>query len=164
MRMLESEPASSHTGPMLRPLPALFLLFAAAIGCAPSQFTVQLLGADDLNPDPFTKTPSPVQVRAYFTRGRQAIEGAEFEALWVKEGEALGGELVTRAAPAIEVPVGKNQQWLLTPPDGAKFVTLVAKFNKIDGKDWRVVMDFDQAQSGPIEVGAYAIKAPRPRP
>ena len=150
---------------MLRPLPALlFLLFAGAIGCAPSQFTVQLNGSDDLNPDPFTKTPSPVQVRAYFTRTRELVDGADFEALWIKEGEFLAGDLVTRAAPAIEVPVGKNRPWTLSPPDGAKFVTIAAKFNKIEGKDWRVVMDFDQAQSGPIEVQASVIKLPRPRP
>ena len=150
---------------MLRRLPTLsFLLWCAgAVGCAPSQFTVQLLGSDDLNPDPFTKTPSPVQVRAYFTRTRDAIEGADFEALWLKEGESLGPDLVTRAAPAIEVPVGKNRQWTLSPPDGANFVTIAAKFNKIEGKDWRIVMDFDQAQAGPIEVQSSAIKAPRPR-
>ena len=147
----------------LRPLTFLVLLLVATTACCgTSEFSVKLRGADDLNPDPFTKTPSPVSVRAYLTRTRDKVTGLDFEALWTKEGEALAGDVVNRVAP-VDVYPGKDTTLPLVPGDGAKFLTLVARFNKIEGNDWKVTMDFDQAQVGPIELKASSIKLPPPK-
>jgi type VI secretion system VasD/TssJ family lipoprotein len=149
---------------MLRPLSGLFLLATLAVGCGPSQITLKLQGSEDLNPDPLTGTPSPVLICAYFTKTREKIQALDFDALWVKEGkDALAGDLVNRSVP-VDVNVNKNRDWPLSPGDGANFVTVVARFNKIEGSDWKKTMDFDQAQSGPIRIGASTIQVPPPRP
>ena len=86
------------------------------------------------NPDARGR-PSPVVIRVYELKSLAAFNNADFFALFEKESETLGGDLVGREEFQLDPGETRPYQRQLQPD--TKFIGVVAGFRDIEHARWR---------------------------
>jgi type VI secretion system protein VasD len=86
------------------------------------------------NPDAHGR-PSPVVIRVYELKSLAAFNNADFFALFEKESETLGGDLVGREEFQLDPGETRPYQRQLQPD--TKFIGVVAGFRDIEHARWR---------------------------
>lgn len=136
---------------LLFALPAL----AVAAGCAkppppkPTLVKVVFNAQANVNPDARGR-PSPVTVRMYGLKSRAAYDTADFFALYEKDKETLGGDLVFKE----EFQLLPNESRTLDkqlPPE-VVYLGLFVAFRDLERSEWRRVATFVPHQSNNLQV------------
>jgi type VI secretion system protein VasD len=116
----------------------LFALLAACAGAPPKPDKAKAIvsAGADVNPDS-TGRPSPVVVRIYQLKEDVAFRNADFFALYDKEAQTLGADLLAR------------EEFVLAPGDSRKvefavqhdtrFIGVAAAFRDIRNARWRAI-------------------------
>jgi type VI secretion system protein VasD len=106
-----------------------------------------------INPDLHGR-PSPVVVRVYELKSLEAFNNADFFALFDKESETLGSDLLGREEydlrPAETRPYKRQLQ-----PD-TKFIGVVAAFRDLEHSRWRQAAPVPAKRSVTLTVGLQA--------
>ena len=116
---------------------AAFIIVVAACASKPPPPPL-LRGAINVdrkaNPDGSGR-PSPVVIRVYELKSLSAFNTADFFALFEKEGETLGGDLVGREEFQLDPGETRPYQRQLQPD--TKFIGVVAAFRDLERARWR---------------------------
>jgi len=152
------------------PIVLLTLSVALFVGCGkkaevreappppppPAKLHIDVTAAADSNLGPGGK-PLPVVVRIYELKGQGAFTTADFFALYDKDAEVLGSELIARdevtLAPGQSLPIERPLK-----PD-ATYLGAVAAFRDIDRAHWREPLRLRPGVDNRVEirVGARAV-------
>jgi type VI secretion system protein VasD len=121
------------------PLVGLIALVVLAAGCAgktppPPMLRGSIKVDARANPDSNGR-PSPVVIRVYELKSLAAFNNADFFALFERESEALGGDLVGREEFQLDPGETRPYQRQLQPD--TKFIGVVAGFRDIEHARWR---------------------------
>jgi len=150
------------------PIVLLTLSVALFVGCGkktavremltppPAKLHIDVIAAADSNLGPGGK-PLPVVVRIYELKGQGVFTTADFFALYDKDAEVLGSELIARdevtLAPGQSLPIERPLK-----PD-ATYLGVVAAFRDIDRAHWREPLRLRPGVDNRVEirVGARAV-------
>jgi type VI secretion system protein VasD len=102
------------------------------------------------NPDASGR-PSPVVVRVYELKAVAAFHNADFFALFEKEGETLGGDLVGREEFQLDPGETRPYQRHLQPD--TKFIGVAAAFRDLDRARWRQAVPVPAKRTIAIDLG-----------
>jgi type VI secretion system protein VasD len=102
-----------------------------------------------VNPD-VRGRPSPVTVRVYGLKTRSVFDGADFFALYDKDKETLGAELVERE----EFQLKPGDTRLIDKPvaAGITHLAVFAAFRDVERAQWRSVMAIIPKQTNNLEI------------
>lgn len=107
-----------------------------------------------VNPDGSGR-PSPVVLRVYELKSLSAFNTADFFALFEKEGETLGGDLLGREEFQLDPGETRAYQRQLQPD--TKFIGVVAAFRDLERARWRQTAPLpDKKKSLKITFGLQA--------
>ncbi len=140
--------ASAPKPPPKPPLPAPRPPPAAA---PPPPVTLKvMIGAlANVNPD-VRNRPSPVTVRVYGLRRPALFESADFFALYEKDKETLGADLVDKEEFQLK-PGERRQVEKPLPPEFA-YVAVFAAFRDLERAQWRAVTAIIPKQTNSFEI------------
>jgi type VI secretion system protein VasD len=137
--------------PLLRPSrrgvlrAACSLVVAPLAGCSmfdgppdPTQVAIQLEAAHDINPDA-KGDPAPLVVRLYFLQGKDAFDGSEFAALYLKDKQTLAADIVSREE--FELRPGETKIYELPDAKLATTLGVLAAYRDIGNTRWRSTYD-----------------------
>jgi type VI secretion system protein VasD len=135
---------------LLFALPAL----AVAAGCAkpppkPTLVKVVFNAQANVNPDARGR-PSPITVRLYGLKSRAAYDTADFFALYEKDGQTLGGDLVFKEEFQLLPNESKTLDKQLAPE--VLYLGLFAAFRDLERSEWRRVATFVPHQVNNLQV------------
>ncbi len=134
------------------------LLFASACGSKPlpppppSKPTVVevTISADrGINADTRGR-PSPLVVRVYELSSLAAFDTADYFALFEKDKETLGSELVMREE--LHVRPGETQRLVRTMQSATRYLAVVAAFRELERARWRAAVHVPLERVTPVEV------------
>ena len=100
----------------------------------PSVAEMSFVVGPDVNPD-VTGRPSPVIVRTYELKSATAFNSSDFFAMFERDRETLGADLVARDEWAL-MP-GNNRQALKNLQRDTRYVGVVAAFRDVERARWR---------------------------
>ncbi len=147
---------------MRRATDALVLILAVAAlgllsGCPktvksliPTSMDARLVASASLNPDPSGRA-SPLVVRLYELKDRQAFDRADFFDLWDNEAATLGQDLVAR--DEIQLEPGQQRKLERHLDDATRYLGVVAAFRDLDNADWRSVAEIRQNHGNDFSIG-----------
>lgn len=109
---------------------------AALAGCAdaPADIQVTLKAGPMVNPD-VTGTSMPVQVNVYLLKSTAKLESADYFQLTDASKHVLDDDIV--ATQQVVVRPGTTQMLTFKPTDQAKYIGVIAGYQKIDNAKWR---------------------------
>ena len=110
----------------------------------------RLVASASLNPDPSGRA-SPLVVRLYELKDRQAFVRADFFDLWDNEAATLGADLVTR--DEIQLEPGQQRKVERRLDDATHYLGVVAAFRDLDNADWRSVAEIRQNHGNDFSIG-----------
>jgi type VI secretion system protein VasD len=115
---------------------------AALAGCAkppppPTLLKAQMSAQTNVNPDA-RKRPSPVTVRVYTLKARAAFDNADFFALYEKDKETLGADLVDKDEFQLKPGENRSLDKLLAPE--VAYLGVFAAFRDLERAQWRTVV------------------------
>jgi type VI secretion system protein VasD len=115
----------------------------------PTLLRATLNALASVNPDARGR-PSPVTVRVYGLKTRSVFDGADFFALYDKDKETLGGELVERE----EFQLKPGDTRLIDKPvaAGITHLAVFAAFRDVERAQWRAVMAIIPNQTNNLEI------------
>jgi type VI secretion system protein VasD len=105
------------------------------------------------NPD-VAGRPSPVVVRVYELRSLGGFNGADFFALFEREQETLGGELVGREEFSLRPGETRPYQRQLQPD--TKFIGVAAAFRDLENSRWRQAVAVPGKRRPTLTIGIEA--------
>ena len=105
------------------------------------------------NPDANGR-PSPVVIRVYELKALTAFNSADFFALFEKEQETLGGDLVGREEFQLDPGETRPYQRQLQPD--SKFIGVVAAFRALEQARWRQAVAVPAKSTVNINLGLEA--------
>jgi type VI secretion system protein VasD len=101
----------------------------------PTRVELSIKAEPDINPDA-GRRPSPLLLRVYELKDAGNFSAADFFALYNKERETLGGDLVKRQEFTLVPDTGKS---LAFEADAAtKYLAVFAAFHNLETARWRV--------------------------
>jgi type VI secretion system protein VasD len=122
-------------------LVAGMLVGCATSSCPPPSMSLGLQASDRVNPDDQGRALATV-VRVYQLKSVSKLEHAEFDDIWLRASETLGGDLL------------KSDEFTLFPNDKlakpldldkeTSFVVAVALFRKPTGMAWRSIYEMPE--------------------
>jgi len=123
----------------VRRLSLLASSLALLVGCSSGPTLVQgtIKAEPAVNPDRGGR-PSPIVVRVYELKAVAAFNGADFFALYDKEQETIGGDLVGREEFLLQ-PSESRQYRRQFQPD-TKFIGVIGAYRDLEQSRWRQVM------------------------
>jgi len=129
-------------------------VLAVAAGCAkpppkPTLVKVVFNAQANVNPDASGR-PSPVTVRMYGLKSRAAYDTADFFALYEKDKETLGGDLVFKEEFQLLPNESKTLDKQL-PPE-VVYLGMFAAFRDLERSAWRRVATFVPHQANNLQV------------
>lgn len=137
---------------MLLALPAL----AMAAGCAkpppppkPTLVKVVFSAQANVNPDARGR-PSPVTVRMYGLKSRASYDTADFFALYEKDKETLGADLVFKEEFQLLPNESRTLDKTLAPD--VVYLGMFAAFRDLERSEWRRVATFVPHQANSLQV------------
>jgi len=116
--------------PAVQPVPVQ----AAPAPPKPSVAEMSFVVGADINPD-LTGRPSPVIVRTYELKSATVFNSSDFFAMFDRDKEVLGGDLVARDEWALTP--GNSRQALKNLQRDTRYVGVVAAFRDLDRARWR---------------------------
>jgi type VI secretion system protein VasD len=116
--------------PAVQPAPVQ----AAPAPPKPSVAEMSFVVGSDINPD-LTGRPSPVIVRTYELKSATVFNSSDFFAMFDRDKEVLGGDLVARDEWALTP--GNSRQALKNLQRDTRYVGVVAAFRDLDRARWR---------------------------
>jgi type VI secretion system protein VasD len=159
-------PAPTSTPELRRALCVTMALGACAAGivaCSsppkppppkpPLLLAIHIVAGAQLNPDARMR-PSPVVVRVYELKSLAAFNGADFFALYEKEQETLGADLIGREEYHLRPGETRPYQRQLQPD--TKFIGVVAAFRDIETARWRQTAVVPAKRRPTLTVGVQA--------
>ena len=139
------------SGPMPPPPPPLPAPRAppAPPPAPPTALRATLFARPSVNPD-VTGRPSPVTVRVYLLKSRNVFDGADFFALYDRDKETLGADILERE----EFQLRPGDTRLIEKPllAGGAHVAVFAAFRDIERAQWRAVMTLIPRQTNVLEI------------
>jgi len=130
------------------------IAFAGACGSSsPPLMQGSLKAGATTNPDANGR-PSPVVVRVYELRALGAFDGADFFALFEKEAETLGPELVGREE--YDLRPGETRPYRRQLQADTKFIGVVAAFRDLENARWRQATPVPAKRSVTVSVAIDA--------
>jgi len=113
-------------------------VLAACAGSPPKPDKAKAIvsAAADVNPDA-TGRPSPVVVRIYQLKEDVAFRNADFFAIYDKESETLGADLLAREEFVLAPGDERKVEFGVQP--GARFIGVAAAFRDIRNARWRAI-------------------------
>lgn len=116
-------------------------LAVSLIACAggepkPDKARMTFIAQKDANPDA-TGRPSPVVVRVYQLQQDAKFANSEFFALFDKEQEVLGADLLAR--DEVTLAPGDKKELEIAVKGAAKFVGAIAAYRDIRNSQWRAM-------------------------
>jgi len=127
----------------------------AGCGTAPTAIRANIIADTDVNPDARGR-PSPVVVKVFELKSLAAFETADFFALFEKDKETLGGELLARDEFAL-VPGDKRVLAREVKPE-TRYVGVVAGFRDLERSTWRAAVPVPPKKTTPMTVRLEARK------
>lgn len=137
----------------------LVLVFASLIGCGaedvkeppppPTLVEFTIIAGANLNPDASHRA-SPVLFRIYELRDLANFNGADFFALYEKEQEAIGGDLLRKQELTL-VP-GETKTLSFEVEDDTRFLAVFAAFRNLEAAQWRASTPIPRAQTTVVDV------------
>jgi type VI secretion system protein VasD len=128
--------------------------FASMVACSSTKPSPLMRGSITVdqraNPDANGR-PSPVVVRVYELKSLAAFSTADFFALFEKEGETLGGDLLGREEFQLDPGEKRPYQRQLQPD--TKFIGVVAAFRNLERARWRQAAPIPAKRSIAITLG-----------
>jgi len=130
---------------------------AAVTGCgtAPTAIRANIVADADVNPDARGR-PSPVVVKVFELKSLAAFETADFFALFEKDKETLGGELLARDEFSL-IPGDKKALAREVKPE-TRYVGVVAGFRDLERSTWRATFPVPPKKTTPMTVRLEARK------
>jgi len=112
------------------------VLVAGLSACAgaPTELQLTMNSGQRLNPD-VTGMSMPVQVHVYLLKSTARLDGADYFQLSDPDKHVLGDDVVSSQETVLRPGTATTLKFKLT--DEAKFVGVVAGFQKIDSATWR---------------------------
>jgi type VI secretion system protein VasD len=134
---------------------AALLIGVAASGCflfasgdgTPAPIPITLRASDRVNPDEQGQALATV-VRIYQLKGTAKVDNADFDAVYRREKETLGEDLVQ--VEELEVAPGKSLSKNITPEKATKALMVMAIFRKPVGNLWRSIVPLAPDQHGEL--------------
>lgn len=108
---------------------------AAVMGPSPTKVTGQLAASPDLNPDA-KRRASPVFIRFYELKAIASFSAADFMALFQKDQEILGGDIVAREEWILQP--GEQRKLDRTLGEATRHLALFAAYRDVEHARWRV--------------------------
>lgn len=138
-----------------RSLLPLVCTLALAVGCGSSPPLLRgAINTDpSVNPDRGGR-PSPIVVRIYELKSVAAFNSADFFALYDKESETLGGDLVGREEYQLQPAETRQYQRQLQPD--TKFIGVIGAFRDLEQSRWRQAVAVPAKRSPTIAIGIQA--------
>jgi type VI secretion system protein VasD len=123
----------------IRKLSLLISVMVLLVGCSSGPPLVQgtIKAEPAVNPDRGGR-PSPIVVRVYELKAVAAFNGADFFALYDKEQETIGGDLVGREEFLLQ-PSESRQYRRQFQPD-TKFIGVIGAYRDLEQSRWRQVV------------------------
>jgi type VI secretion system protein VasD len=123
----------------IRKLSLLISVMVLLVGCSTGPPLVQgtIKAEPAVNPDRGGR-PSPIVVRVYELKAVAAFNGADFFALYDKEQETIGGDLVGREEFLLQ-PSESRQYRRQFQPD-TKFIGVIGAYRDLEQSRWRQVV------------------------
>ncbi|HKQ23909.1 MAG TPA: type VI secretion system lipoprotein TssJ [Burkholderiales bacterium] len=146
---------------------ALIALMSVSTGCAKllgpkaTKAALELRAAETLNPDDSDR-PSPLRLRLYELKSVSAFNSADFNSLYQRDKEVLGGNLV--ALEEIQVQPGMQKSFTRTLSPDTKVLAVLAPYRKIEQAGWRASIDVPPGKTTPLvlDVGSLAVSLTPP--
>src|SRR5262247_5766 len=154
LRSARGPPTPRRRAPGGRSVRRLLLACAVAlaVGCgsSPPLLRGSITVDSNVNPDRGGR-PSPIVVRVYELKAVAAFNGADFFALYDKEQETIGGDLVGREEFLLQ-PSESRQYKRQFQPD-TKFIGVIGAFRDLEQSRWRQVMPVPAKGKATLTVG-----------
>jgi len=139
----------------------VFILAVAALGVLagcpksvasllPTKLEARLVASASLNPDPSGRA-SPLVVRVYELKDRDAFERADFFDLFDNEAATLGSDLVARDEMQLEP--GQQRKVERRLDDKTRFLGVVAAYRDLDNAEWRAVVAVHPNHNNEFSIG-----------
>ncbi len=113
-------------------------LVGKAIAPAPTRLTGELAASYGVNPDPNGR-PSPLVVRLYELRERDAFDSADFFTLYEQDVIRLETDIVVR--DEFELKPGERREILRELHPQTRFLGALAAYRDLDMAEWRAVVE-----------------------
>jgi type VI secretion system protein VasD len=116
---------------------------------APTVAEISFLVASDINPDASGR-PSPIIVRTYELKSLAAFSGADFFAVFDREKEVIGQDLVARD----EWPLtpGNSRQAIKHLQKETRYVGVIAAYRDLPRAQWRAATLIIPNQTSRVEI------------
>jgi type VI secretion system protein VasD len=139
----------------IRRLSPLVSVVALLVGCSSGPPLVQgtIKAEPAVNPDRGGR-PSPIVVRVYELKAVAAFNGADFFALYDKEQETIGGDLVGREEFLLQ-PAESRQYRRQFQPD-TKFIGVIGAYRDLEQSRWRQVVPVPAKGKATLTIGVQA--------
>jgi type VI secretion system protein VasD len=139
----------------IRRLSPLVAVIALLVGCSSGPPLVQgtIKAEPAVNPDRGGR-PSPIVVRVYELKAVAAFNGADFFALYDKEQETIGGDLVGREEFLLQ-PSESRQYRRQFQPD-TKFIGVIGAYRDLEQSRWRQVVPVPAKGKATLTIGVQA--------
>jgi type VI secretion system protein VasD len=149
-------------------VPCLVVLLGLSASCGklmgpkPTQAALELRAASTLNPDD-TGRPSPLRLRLYELKSISAFNSGDFNSLYQRDKEVLGGDLV--ALEEIQVQPGMQKSFTRKLSPDTKFLGVLAPYRKIEQAGWRASMEVPAGKTTPValDVDSLAVSLAPPQ-
>ena len=145
--------------PFLFPLLALALL---AGGCADPRATMRVAGDPVMNRNELGES-APVKLRFYPLKSDSAFRSATVDSLWIGDKDLLKADLTHEPTTTSVFPGATSRdpvQVEVELGDGAKWLGVLALYNKSDATDRRVlILPIDDAEKVVVICAGYSITA-----
>jgi type VI secretion system protein VasD len=142
-------------GRWIRRLSPLVSIVALLVGCSSGPPLVQgtIKAEPAVNPARGGR-PSPIVVRVYELKAVAAFNGADFFALYDKEQETIGGDLVGREEFLLQ-PAESRQYRRQFQPD-TKFIGVIGAYRDLEQSRWRQVVPVPAKGKATLTIGVQA--------
>ena len=130
------------------------VMFALLAGCAkppppPTVIKAVISAQGNVNPDARNR-PSPVTVRVYGLKSRAIYDTADFFALYEKDKETLGADLVFKEE--FQMMPGENKSLDKLVPGDVVYLGVFAAFRDLERAQWRRVVTVAPQKTSTVQI------------
>lgn len=100
--------------------------------------------------------PSPVVARLYELKSLAAFQGADFFALFDRDKETLGNDLVAKEELILQP--GDNREFRREPHADTRFIAMVVAYRDIERSRWRASMPVTRNETTPTLVNVKELE------
>ena len=119
----------------------------------PARLDVATIADAQMNPD-LDGRPSPLLIRLYALRAKDSFEAADFFALYDKDEQVLGGDLVRREEFILQP--GQTQVLPREYAPDIGFIAVMAAYRDVERSTWRSLIPLPAGATGVLAINAGA--------